>query len=294
MEWEQFRYFLTLAKLEHVTQAANELAITQSALSRSIARFESEIGVPLFDRRGRSLKLNAYGKRFKLRVESMQNEFEQGKQELQELLDPEKGNVAFGFLHSLSKEQIPQLIASFRVTHPSITFDLEQNASHLLVEQLESGRLDYCLISPNQLATHPQIEFTALFKEDLFVYVPKNHFLAAQQSVTLTDIKDEAIVHLKQDFSLRHFVDDLFNHVGIEPEITFEGAEVDTVAGLVAAGLGISILPDIPYKPANVVQLPLHSLKAQRVIGIASAKGRFLAPSALLFRDFLMKQLKDA
>lgn len=292
MEWEQFTYFLTLARVEHVTQAAKELSITQSALSRSIARFENELGVPLFDRHGRSIKLNQYGERFKNRVETMISEYEQGKQELHALLHPDKGNVSFGFLHSLSKEQIPQLIASFKSKHPSITFDLEQNASHTLVELLENGKLDYCILSTNQL--EPHIEFTPLYKEDLFVYLPQTHKLASLDQITFAQIENEPIVHLKQELSLRHFVDDLFRDAHIQPEITFEGAEVDTVAGLVSAGLGISILPDIPFKPANIVKRPIKSDQAHRIIGLATHKGRFLSPAAQLFKEFLYNTLQDS
>lgn len=79
MEWQQFEYFRTLAQMEHVTKAAEALSITQPALSRSIARFEEEIGAPLFERQGRSIKLNKYGKLFLKRVDIMMKEFELGK-----------------------------------------------------------------------------------------------------------------------------------------------------------------------------------------------------------------------
>ena len=100
MEWQQLEYFVTVAKLEHMTRAAEALAISQPALSRSISKLEEELGVPLFDRQGRSIMLNRYGELFLYRVQRMRKEYEKAVLELQELNNPELGDVSLGFTYT--------------------------------------------------------------------------------------------------------------------------------------------------------------------------------------------------
>ncbi|UUZ90022.1 LysR family transcriptional regulator [Paenibacillus sp. P25] len=97
MEWQQLEYFQTVARMEHMTRASEYLSVSQSALSRSIARLESELGVPLFDRQGRSITLNRYGQLFLKRVQRILKEYEEGRLEIQDLLDEEAGRSRSGF-----------------------------------------------------------------------------------------------------------------------------------------------------------------------------------------------------
>ncbi|WP_028403254.1 LysR family transcriptional regulator [Ectobacillus panaciterrae] len=287
MEWQQFEYFQTLARMQHVTRAAEALSISQSALSRSIARFEDEIGVPLFERQGRSIRLNKYGHIFLKRVDSMMKEFNEGKQEIQDLLDPEQGEVSLGFLHTLSTNLIPDLIASFRSNYPKINFRLGQGPSHTLLEQLQLGDFDLCLIAPMEIK--PPFQWRPLWSEELFVIVPKEHKFARHETITLEEIADETFIHLKKGFSLRIAIEQLFKEAGITPKITFEGEEADTVAGLVAAGLGISILPNLKgTDQSKISQIRVQWPKCQRTIGIAWVEGRYLSPATQQFKQFVL------
>ncbi|MCM3145928.1 LysR family transcriptional regulator [Brevibacillus sp. MER 51] len=292
MEWQQFEYFQTLARIQHVTQAAEALSISQSALSRSIARFEDEIGVPLFDRQGRSIRLNKYGHLFLKRVENMMKEYHEGKQEIMDLLDPDKGEVSLGFLHTLSTSRIPDLLASFRSLYPNIHFRLGQGPSHTLMNQLQGGEFDLCLLAPMDMKS-PYV-WKPLWNEELFVIVPKDHKYANRTSITLEEIADESFIHLKEGYSLRITVEQLFQEAGITPPITFEGEEADTVAGLVAAGLGISLLPNLKgTDQSKITQIPVKSPKCQRTIGIAWVEGRYLSPATEKFKQFVMDHACD-
>ncbi|QGQ44916.1 LysR family transcriptional regulator [Metabacillus sediminilitoris] len=287
MEWQQFEYFQTLARMQHVTHAAETLSISQSALSRSIARFEDEIGVPLFDRQGRSIRLNKYGHIFLKHVDNMMKEFDEGKQEIKDLLDPDKGEVSLGFLHTLSTSHIPDLLASFRAHYPKINFRLGQGPSHNLIDQLQLGVFDLCLIAPME-KTSP-IVWRQLWNEELFVIVPKDHKYANRKNITLEEIADESFIHLKEGFSLRITIEQIFKKVGITPKITFEGEEADTVAGLVAAGLGISILPNLKgTDQSKISKIPVKSPQCQRTIGIAWVEGRYLSPATEKFKQFVL------
>ncbi|MCZ8515391.1 LysR family transcriptional regulator [Paenibacillus filicis] len=292
MEWQQLEYFQTVARLEHMTQAAQALSVSQSALSRSISRLESELGVPLFDRQGRSIALNRYGQLFLQRVNRILKEYEDGKLEIRDLLDEDAGEVTLGFLHTLGSHMIPELIVSFRSKYPRVRFQLNQSSTTVLLQQLVHGMLDLCLLSSPSEAVN-SVEWKELWSEELFVFVPKQHPLAGRDSIALTEIADEPMVSFKHGYGLRHIIDRLCLQAGFTPRIAFEGEEVPTVAGLVAAGLGVALLPNV--KGSGIehgVKLRVSTPECRRVIGVAWSKDRYLSPSSKRFLQFVLDDFK--
>ncbi len=114
MEWNQLQYFQVMARLQHFTRAAETLLISQPALSRSISRLEEELGVTLFDRQGHTVTLNRYGQVFLNRVNCAMQEISEGIKEIQHLVDPSKGSVSLGFVHSQGSNLVPDLLGLFR------------------------------------------------------------------------------------------------------------------------------------------------------------------------------------
>ncbi|MDK1001301.1 LysR family transcriptional regulator [Bacillus subtilis] len=292
MEWEQLEYFQTLARMQHVTKAAKSLSITQPALSRSIARLENHLGVPLFDRQGRSISLNQYGHIFLRRVQAMMKEYTEGKEEIQALLKPDQGVVSLGFLHTLGTTLVPDLIGSFQQEYSNISFQLKQNHSYWLLERLKSGDLDLCLLA--SIKPENPIQWIKLWSEELFVFVPNDHPLASRESITLNEIAGERFILLKKGYALRMTVDELFEKANIQPNIMFEGEEAATAAGFVAAGLGISILPDLKgLDQSKITKIRVSWPECQRVIGIAWIKGRFLSPVAETFKQYVISHFSE-
>lgn len=292
MEWEQLEYFQTLARMQHVTKAAKSLSITQPALSRSIARLENHLGVPLFDRQGRSISLNQYGHIFLRRVQAMMKEYTEGKEEIQALLKPDQGVVSLGFLHTLGTTLVPDLIGSFQQEYPNIAFQLKQNHSYWLLERLKSGDLDLCLLA--SIKPEDPIQWIKLWSEELFVFVPNDHPLASRESITLNEIAGERFILLKKGYALRMTVDELFEKANIQPNIMFEGEEAATAAGFVAAGLGISILPDLKgLDQSKITKIRVSWPECQRVIGIAWIKGRFVSPVAETFKQYVISHFSE-
>jgi DNA-binding transcriptional LysR family regulator len=292
MEWQQLHYFRTLAELQHVTRAAEALSLSQPALSRSISRLEEELGVPLFSRQGRSIALNRYGELFLQRVNRILQEFENGKQELRDLIHPDHGEIALGFLHTLGTSLIPDLIGAFRTHSPNTRFQLMQSHSYSLLEHLLAGELDLCILAEATQTSQP-IQWRALWSEEIFAIVPLGHRLADAPSILLEEIADEPFIFLKPGYALRRTTDALFQQIGITPHITFEGEEAATVAGLVAAGLGVSLLPDLRgVDKSKIVQIPIRKPVGKRVIGMAWVESRYLSPAAIKFREFVLGQFE--
>ncbi|WNC16353.1 LysR family transcriptional regulator [Brevibacillus brevis] len=290
MEWQQLEYFQTLARIQHVTRAAEALALSQPALSRSIARLEEEVGVPLFDRQGRTIVLNRYGKLLLKRVNRILKEWEDGKQELRDLVNPEHGEVSLGFLHTLGTTIIPDLIGAFREQAPNVSFSLMQNHSYYLLEHMDAGELDLCLLA-EPTETKLPIQWIPLWSEELFAVVPTSHRLAEADSILLQELAGESFIFMKKGYALRRTTDRLFEQIGVQPNITFEGEEAATVAGLVAAGLGVSLLPNLRgLEKSKIVHIPIRQPKCLRVIGMAVVEGSYLSPAARRFKEFVLAQ----
>lgn len=287
MEWQQLEYFQKLANIQHMTRAAELLSISQPALSRSIARLEDELGVPLFERQGRSIILNRYGAMFLKRVNNIMQEYQDGLHEIQELVDPNRGEVSLGFLHTLGTNVVPDLIRLFRKEFPDIHFQLIQNHTHTQLKQLKSGELDLSLLAAMEV--EKPIQWTELWRDELYLIVPIYHPLAMKKSITLKELADESFILLKKGYALRITVDEIFEKVGITPKITFVGDEVGTVAGFVANGLGFSLLPDgEEINPRKIAKIHISDVKCERIIGMAWAEGRYLSPAAKQFQKFIL------
>lgn len=292
MEWQQLEYFQTIAHIQHMTRAAEILSISQPALSRSVARLEAELGVPLFERRGRSIILNRYGRLFLKRVNRIMKEFQEGKQEIKDLLDPEHGEVTLGFLHTLGSEVIPDLIGSFRADFPKVSFQLNQNNSYSLLKQLELGEFDLCLVTPP--GEKDEIQWIKLWSEELYVIVPHGHPLENRESILLNEIGNESFISVKKGNALRQITDQLCHDAGVVPRIMFEGEELHTIAGFVASGLGVSLIPDMKdIDQSKISRIRVSWPKCERAIGIAWMEGRYLSSAAKQFKEFVIDYFRQ-
>jgi DNA-binding transcriptional LysR family regulator len=291
MEWTQFQYFQTVAQLQHFTKAAEVLSISQPALSRSIARLEEELGVPLFERQGRTIALNTYGKIFLNRVNRAIQEIDLGQQEIQDLLDPLKGSVSLGFINSQGSNLIPNLLGLFRQSFPEIRFMLYQNVTNRVLDQLEAGEIDFCFCA--KPLARENIRWIQLFTEEIILIVPKGHPLAQRKAVKLKELREESFIAFKKKLSLGEIIDQIFQEAGITPKVTFEVEEAGTVAGLVAAKLGIALIPKLrTVEIEEIAQIHVAEPKCQRVIGIAWVEGRYLSPAARHFQEFVLEHFE--
>ena len=293
MEIQQLEYFKIVATMQHMTRAAEKLSISQPALSKSISNIEQELGVPLFDRQGRSIYLNRYGQLFLQSVEIILDEFQKVREEFEDIVKPGYGEVAFGFVHTLGIEVVPELMASIPLKYPHMQFSLTQATSLNLLKRLEEGAIDLCL-SQKIESKMIDIETIDLWTEELFVIVPKTHRFAERESIGLEEIKDEPFISIKKGNSLRQLVDEFFAQVGVVQNTTFAGEEMHTIAGFVGAGLGVSVIPDIKgLDNYNVKKLRVSSLPCYRTIGVSWARNRYLSPAVTEFKQYLVEYFKD-
>jgi DNA-binding transcriptional LysR family regulator len=287
----RLRQFAVVAREEHLTRAAELLGVPQPTLSRSIARLEAELGVPLFTRPGRSIRLTRHGRHLLDAAERAMADLAGPLARLSSEAHPDTGRVALGFLHTLGGEAVPRLVKDFRARHPLIRFALVQDSGHGLLTRLRNGEIDLCLTAP--LPQTPDVLSRRLVEQRIDLFVPAGHWLSAAHhgaGVPLAEAADEDFIVMEPGYGLRTITDDLCRAAGFEPRITFEGEEADTARGLVGAGLGVSLLPATASSLADpsVVAVRITAPKAARTIGIAWPGDRPLTAPAVAFRDFAL------
>lgn len=292
MEIEQLQYFKTVATMQHMTRAAEVLAISQPALSKSIANIEQHLGVPLFNREGRSIYLNRFGELFLQSVNVILDEYDRIKEEFEDIIKPGSGEVSFGFIHTLGMEIVPELIASTSEVFPNMQFSLTQATSLSLLKRLEEGAIDLCL-SQKIESKVIEIETEELFVEELFVIVPTTHPLAQQDAVKYDEVKNEPFIAIKKGNSLRQLVDELFLEQGIVLNTTFAAEEMHTVAGFVGAGMGISVIPNIKGLDHYKVKRLKLNPPCYRSVCVSWAKNRYLPPAASEFKQYLLQYFQQ-
>lgn len=290
MELRQLQYFLKVAQKEHVTQAAEELHVAQSAVSRQIHQLEEELGVQLFMQKGRNLQLTPVGQLFCKRVDSILKDLDKAVIEVHEFLDPEQGEIRIGFPHSLGIHLIPSVVAEFKQRYPNVKFRFKQGMFPSLIRDVISAEVDLAFISPFP-EKHEQVEGEIMLTEELYAILPPNHPLAKEECIALNQLKEDKFVLFSKGYSLRPIVWHACLEAGFTPKIAFEGEETDTIRGLVAAGMGVSILPEMalfqtnPLQPARV---RISEPKVTRTIGLIHRSDDKLPRVAQAFRSFLL------
>jgi LysR family transcriptional regulator, transcription activator of glutamate synthase operon len=283
---EELEWFVALAEIEHVTEAAAELGVSQPALSRALARFEAQVGTPLFDRVNRRLRLNPYGQIMLEHARRSLADIKSAVERIEALRNPDTGRVRLAFLHSLASWYVPDQLRRFRESAPGIAFDLFQGPAHELTARILGGQSDIAITSPRPAA--PEFIWRRLYEERLCLAVPREHRLASRARVRLSAAAAEPVVALGPQAGLRQLTDELWAEEGIAPAIVFEASEIPTIEGLVAAGFGVAVVP-VPRDrdDAKVTHIPLSNAGAKREVGLVWDRHREPAPPAARFVSFL-------
>lgn len=289
MELRQIMYFIEVAKREHITEAANDLHVAQSAISRQIFNLEAELGVDLFIRDGRNIRLTPIGKIFLEQMEQAMQLIEKGKRQIEQFLDPERGTIRIGFPSSLAAYTLPAIISEFRERYPLVTFQLYQGSYRHLIDMVIKGEIDLALLGPVP-KSEKKIKGHILFLENIIALLPSRHPLANESSLDLEQLRDDLFVLYPRGYVLRDIVINACRQFGFEPKVSFEGDDMDTIKGLVAAGLGVALLPEVALYdniPRTTVKIPFRKTTITRTVGIIIPSERELLPTEKLFYEFV-------
>ncbi|MDQ0228650.1 LysR family transcriptional regulator [Metabacillus niabensis] len=289
MELRQLYYFMEVAEREHVSEAAQYLHVAQSAISRQIANLEAELGVTLFEREGRNVRLTPIGKVFLTHTKTAIKAIDYAKKQIDEYLDPERGSIKIGFPTSLASHLLPTIISAFKEKYPNVSFHLRQGSYSFLIDAVINREIDLAFLGPVPLNV-PEIEGTILFSENISALVPISHPLATKKSVLLNELRSDEFVLFPRGYILHEIAVDACKQAGFIPTISTEGEDLDAIKGLVSAGIGVTLLPDSTFQeaiPRFTVKLPIELPIVRRTVGIIVSKKRELAPSEKVFYQFV-------
>jgi LysR family transcriptional regulator, transcription activator of glutamate synthase operon len=286
MDTDALRWFQQVADGTTVTEVGDIEAVTQSGVSRALRRLEAEVGTPLLRRSGRTLRMTHAGAVFKRHVDALLHQLDDGIAAVSELVAPDTGTVALSFQHSLGTWLVPDLVRGFRADHPGVRFRLSQVRDELHAAPLDDGAAD---LEIGTRRRDPAIQARRLTMEPLRLALPRDHPLA-EQRVHLSAVAEEPFISLRPTSALRQLTDELCHRAGFRPAVVFEGDDLSTVRGFVAASLGVAILPapraGSPEAAAGPVSYgEIADAQAVREICLMWSAERRLLPPAKLFRQ---------
>lgn len=287
MELLQLKYFLTTAKLEQITKAANVLNISQPSLSKTITRLEEHIGVPLFDRHGRNIRLNAYGEVLLKRAERVFQELEEAQREIRVMAGLERGSITIAVQLTII---LPEMLGAFLEIYPDVSFRQVVEPTSNMKKLLEDGDIDMCItFTPIE---GPDIEWMPLRTEKIHLLVPEHHPLVGRECVSLKELKDESFIGLPSGYWFRDLTDTLcMKAAGFTPNTRIEVNEVDAVFLLLKEGHGITFAPDLAWwTRINIApnKVRITDLGGNMTLGLAWSKRHYLSSEAQKFHEFVL------
>lgn len=294
MNLNHLNYFRVLAKLEHYTQAADKLSITQPSLSHAMSSLEKDLGTYLFEKQGRNIKLTKYGKIYFEYVDRALSELEKGERKLRELTNISSGTIELGYIYTLGPTFVPMLIKKFVTVEENkdIKFVFGQGTTKTLIEELKNEKYDMVLCS--YVENEDEVDFIPIENEELVVIVSNEHPLAKKDSIDLIDLDNYPFIGFSKKSGIRPLINKLFEKIDLKPNIICEVEEDNAVAGLVEINYGIAVVPRISsLKNYNIKVLPIINPTHERFIYLATLKNRYLTPSVNLFKSFIIEQSKD-
>jgi DNA-binding transcriptional LysR family regulator len=296
VDTDALRWLQQVADGTTVTEVSELEPVTQSGVSRALARLEGQIGTPLLRRSGRTLRMTHAGAVFKPHLDALLHHLDDGIAAVNQLIDPDTGTVALAFQQSLGTWLVPDLARSFRAAHPGIRFRLTQVRDEHDSAALDGGHADLELgtrrfQSPQDAEVH--IRLIAL--EPLRLALPREHPLAGRPGLRLADVAGEPFISLRPASALRRLTDELCEQAGFRPDVIFEGDDLSNVRGFVAADLGVAIVPAPRAGSPEAVPGPVSYLEiadpgAVREIYLTWSAERRLLPATDLFRRHVIRR----
>ena len=271
MELRHLRYFIAVAEELNFHRAAERLNVSQPPLSQQIKQLEEEIGAPLFYRTNRKVELSEAGKVFLEKARKIIDDAYLARREARFAANGQTGTLQVNFVASAAAGYFQKTISKYRTDYPNVYLKLKQSTSRLMPDEVKNGETDIGLVRL-PIKTPPYLKLHVIKKEALCVALPANHEMANRKSLKIEDIAHEPLITTPRSASPYYYqaVMSVYHDKGLTPDVRQEAIEQFTIAGLVASGLGIALVPEIManIKFPGVVHIPLCNTKG--LIGLGA------------------------
>ena len=247
MNLRDLKYFIALAEHLHFGRAAAASFVSQPTLSTQVRKLEDELGVVLVERAPRKVMLTPAGRDVATRARRIVADVEQMREAARRSRDPEAGTVRLGIFPTLGPYLLPHVVPGIRARFPQLELLLVEEKSDVLLARLQEGRLDAALLALPVNEDQLHVEF--LFEEPFVLAVPDTHALAGRDALSLKDIAGERLLLLADGHCLRDQALDVCHRSGASEKDEFQATSLETLRQMVAAGVGITLLPTLAVKP---------------------------------------------
>ena len=284
MQLRDLEWLVALADHEHVTDTAAVVGVSQPTLSRALSRLEEELGARLFERVPAGLRVTPDGELAVAAAREITARHARLVAGLASRRDPDAGVVRLAFLDSMATSLVPRLLREFHARAPRVRVVLRQEPAHEILDDLATGAAELAITSARPPAQHAWLP---LQEERLVLVVPPGHRLRGRRRVALRDLAGEQLVTTPEGYGYRSLVGGLLAEAGVTLEVSFESADLATIEGLVAAGLGVALVPEQFAGLTGSVGVPVTAAGARRTVGLTWRTDRDLAPPAARFLSFV-------
>jgi DNA-binding transcriptional LysR family regulator len=241
MDIKHLQYFIEVTNFNSFSKAADHLFITQPTISKMIKNLETELGVELFDRSHKKLVLTDTGRILLEQAKLVDQAFQNLETELDNLLELKTGHIRIGLPPVFDAHFFLKIIGSFHEKYPGITFQLVEDGSKKIEEDVENNELDVgVIVLPTQ---NEVFEHFSFIEEDLMLILPRSHALADRDEIHLSELAAESFILFHKDFVLNDRIISSCNAAGFQPHVISESSQWSFIEEMVASKLGISLLP---------------------------------------------------
>lgn len=273
MEFHQLRYVCAIAETGSFSRAAERCHVAQPSLSQQVLKLEKDLGAKLFDRLGRSIRLTEAGRAFLPHARSILHQMETARAEVVDKRKDVRGAVAVGVIPTIAPYLMPRYTADFARKYPEARLRILEETTPVLVENLRNLSIDIAILALP--LRHKEFEFLPLRTEPLFAVLPKDHPRASAKSLSLKDLRGEQFVMLRDGHCFRDLSIAACARARITPRIAFESGQFSSLLGMVAAGVGITLVPEMAVDPgAACSYIRISDPRARRTIVAATLRGR--------------------
>jgi LysR family transcriptional regulator, hydrogen peroxide-inducible genes activator len=271
MQIHQLRYFCAVARTGSFIRAAQQEHLAQPLLSQQVRKLEGELGTRLFDRLGRTVRLTQLGEAFLPRAEAIVRQVADAKSEIREMAGAERGRLVIGAIPTIDPHFLPSCLASFARESPRVQIRVVEGVTSELLNLIHEGTVDPAVLALPVLTTHClSHEF---FRERLYVVVPSSHRLGSASHVHLSQIENDPFLLLKEGHCFRENTLAACGRAHLQPNVVFESGQFTTILAMVAAGTGVSVIPEMAGEKREGCRfLPLADEGAFRRMGILQLK----------------------
>jgi DNA-binding transcriptional LysR family regulator len=280
--------FVEVARQGSLSAAALELSYTQSAVSQQIAVLESEAGLALLDRHARGVRLTAAGDALLVHAEGVLARLDAAEAELAAIGGLRGGLLRAASFPTAGATLMPLAIATFRARHPEVEITLAEGEPEQIAPRLGAGELDLALLFEfdEQAGENDGLQRTELLRDPMYLALPGGHRLARRRRLRLEDLHGEAWIQTSSESACARQVVRSCLAAGFEPNVSFESDDYQTIQGLVAAGVGVALIPELALSGVrqDIAIRALHPHPPGRQVVAASPSGatRTPATSAML------------